>query len=317
MVTIAIDLGGTIIKTGLLRDSKLITTKSMNVEAAESLSSNFPKIESIINQLLAENNVTEEELMGIGISFPGIVDSEKKKVLSTLKKYDDAIELDMPGWASQKWGIPLFIENDARAALLGEWKHGAGVGYEDILMITLGTGIGTASMIEGKLLKGKHFQAGNLGSHITVNYSGEKCPCGNIGCMESESSSWRLPNLIRSSKGFENSLMRSEKLLDYEALFRNAALKDPVACKVLDHIFLVWASGIISMIHAFDPEIIILSGGIMKSAEVIVPELQKRVDKYAWTDWGKVKLFPAKNINSAALFGVDYLVQSSVQRISI
>ena len=131
--------------------------------------------------------------------------------------------------------------------------------------------------------------------------------------MEAEASTWRLPELIRSNSKFEASLLASESLLDYEALFRNAALRDPVAEEVLDHCFSVWSSGLISMIHAFDPEVIILSGGIMKSASVILPELQKRINQLAWTPWGKVKLLEAQNINAAALYGADYLVRSSLQ----
>ena len=310
MVTINIDLGGTLIKTGILRNRQLVSVISDKAEPFEGLVNNLPKIEKTVDQLLIDNNIRHEEFIGIGISFPGLVNSKSKKVLSTLKKYEDALDLDLEDWAYHKWNVPLYIENDARVALLGEWQHGMGIGYNDILMITLGTGIGTAVMIDGKLLIGKHFQAGNLGSHITVNYNGELCPCGNIGCMESESSTWRLPKLIRSTTGFKNSLLKNEKKLDYEALFRNATLNDSVACKVLDHSYLIWASGIISMIHAFDPEIIIISGGIMKSAEAIIPELQKRIDKHAWTDWGKVKIFPARHINSAALYGCDYLVRT-------
>ncbi len=312
MVTINIDLGGSLIKIGVLRNRKLVSVISEKAEPFNGLINNLPKIEEIIDRILVDENIDADDFMGIGISFPGLVNPGSKKVLSTLKKYEDALDLNLEDWARHKWKVPLFIENDARVALLGEWQHGVGAGYNDILMITLGTGIGTAVMIDGKLLVGKHFQAGNLGSHITVNYNGDLCPCGNIGCMESESSTWRLPELIRSASGFENSLMKNEKTLDYESLFRNASKNDPVALKVLNHCYLVWASGIISMIHAFDPEIVILSGGIMKSAGLIIPELQKRIDKHAWTDWGNVKIYPAKHINSAALYGCDYIIRRAL-----
>ena len=313
MYTIAIDLGGTIIKIGLLNETGLVAVKTANSSSADGLANNFPTIENEIIQLIKEEKVVPTGLLGIGFSFPGLVDSVQNKVISTNKKYDDAPDLDLVQWAKQTWGVPLFLENDARVALLGEWKHGAGAGYENVVMVTLGTGIGSAVLIDGKLLRGKHFQAGNLGGHFTVNHRGGKCTCGNIGCMEAEASTWRLPELIRSNSKFEASLLASESLLDYEALFRNAALRDPVAEEVLDHCFSVWSSGLISMIHAFDPEVIILSGGIMKSASVILPELQKRINQLAWTPWGKVKLLEAQNINAAALYGADYLVRSSLQ----
>ncbi|MGV8095076.1 MAG: ROK family protein [Mangrovibacterium sp.] len=313
MWTIGIDLGGTIIKTGLLNEEGLVATRSVEAASANGLKNNFPTIEKVIHDLLKENRIAGDELLGIGFSFAGLVDSAQNKVLSTNKKYDDAVELDLPLWARQKWNVPLFLENDARMALLGEWQYGAGKGYENIVMVTLGTGIGSAVIIEGKLLKGKHFQAGNLGGHFIVNHRGIICTCGNKGCMESEASTWRLPELVQSDPKYGTSLLKHEKIIDYESLFRNASLNDPLAEEILDHCFSVWSAGLISMIHAFDPEVIILSGGIMKSASVILPELQQRINKYAWTPWGKVKLIKAHNSDSAALYGADYLVRSSLQ----
>lgn len=316
MNTIAIDLGGTIIKAGLLDGKKLLGSVTEKAASGKGLKNNLPVIEKMIGRLLENHCVEVKEILGIGFSFPGLVDSVHNRVLSTNKKYDDAPDLDLPRWAKETWDLSLYLENDARMALLGEWQHGAGQGIENSVMVTLGTGIGSAVLIDGKLLKGKHFQAGNLGGHFTVNHRGTVCTCGNIGCMESEASTWRLPELIKSHSAFASSSLKDEALLDYEALFRNTAQNDLVANETLDHCFSVWSSGLISMIHAFDPEIIILSGGIMKSAAVILPELQKRVDQYAWTPWGKVKLLKAKNINTAALYGADYLVRSIEERVT-
>ncbi len=315
MNTIAIDLGGTIIKAGVLDGNKLLGFVSEKATSGKGLNNNLPLIEKIITRLVKRFNVSVNEIIGIGFAFPGLVDSVHKRVLSTNKKYDDAPDLDLSQWAKETWNLPLYIENDARMALLGEWQFGAGRGNENIVMVTLGTGIGSAVLIEGKLLKGKHFQAGNLGGHFTVNYQGAICTCGNIGCLESEASTWRLPELIKGHAAFDSSSLKKEKLLDYEALFRIASQKDFLANEILEHCFSVWSSGLISMVHAFDPEIIVLSGGIMKSAPVILPELQKRVNKYAWTPWGKVKLLKAENINTAALYGADYLVRSSEEKL--
>ena len=174
MYTIAIDLGGTIIKIGLLNETGLVAVKTANSSSADGLANNFPTIENEIIQLIKEEKVVPTGLLGIGFSFPGLVDSVQNKVISTNKKYDDAPDLDLVQWAKQTWGVPLFLENDARVALLGEWKHGAGAGYENVVMVTLGTGIGSAVLIDGKLLRGKHFQAGNLGGHFTVNHRGGK-----------------------------------------------------------------------------------------------------------------------------------------------
>lgn len=310
--TIAIDLGGTIIKIGLLKSGLLIDRTEIKAQSASGLKAQLPELVKAVNKMLQANQLLPADVFGIGFSFAGLVDSSKNRILSTNQKYDDGPDTDLVGWALEKWNWPLFAENDARMALLGEWKHGAGQGCENIVMVTLGTGIGSAVLIEGKLLKGKHFQAGNLSGHFTVNHCGTICTCGNKGCMESEASTWRLPELIRTNPGYELSSLKLENLLDYEALFRNAKNNDCLALEILDHCYSVWSSGMISMIHAFDPEIIIISGGIMKSGSVILPELQTRINQYAWTPWGKVKLLEARNINTSALFGADYLVRSSL-----
>ncbi len=313
MYTLAIDLGGTIIKAGVLDGERLVASFTDDATSGNGLKNNLQTIERLIARLLEGGNISIADVLGIGFAFPGLVDSVKNRIISTNKKYDDAPGISLPQWAREKWGLPLFVENDARMALLGEWQHGAGKGCENIVMVTLGTGIGSAAIIEGRLLKGKHFQAGNLGGHFTVNHRGTPCTCGNIGCMESEASTWRLPELIKNNPAYPGSSLKKEEKLDYEALFRNTAKDDPVAIEILDHCFSVWSSGLISMIHAFDPEIIILSGGIMRSAQVILPELQQRVNRYAWTPWGKVKLLEAAHSNTAALFGADYLVRTSIK----
>jgi len=313
MLTLAVDLGGTFIKAGLLDKQQLLISLSIKALSKGGLKENLPLIEDLFARMLKEQNSTFNDVLGIGFSFPGLVDSVHNRVLSTNKKYDDAPNLDLTAWAKEKWELPLFLENDARMALLGEWQHGVGKSYENIVMVTLGTGIGSAVLIEGKLLKGKHFQAGNLGGHFTVNHRGTICTCGNKGCMEAEASTWRLPELIEGNPAFSSSTLKNEKQLDYEALFRNALADDYLAIEVLDHCISVWASGMISMIHAFDPEVIILSGGIMKSAPVILPRLQKQIELYAWTPWGKVVLLEAEHINTAALFGANFLVRSLIK----
>ena len=300
--TIAIDLGGTVIKIGLLKEGCLIDRKEIVARSASGLKPQLPELKGAIDEILTFNRITQTDVLGIGFSFAGLVDSVQSRILSTNQKYDDGPETDLVGWAQGKWNLPLFAMNDARMALLGEWQHGAGKGCSDLVAITLGTGIGSAVLIGGELLIGKHFQAGNLGGHFVVNHKGTVCTCGNIGCVEAEASTWRLPSLLKEHPGFADSTMKNEEVLDFRALFYYAKNNDKVAKEVLDHCLSAWAAGIITMIHAFDPEMIILSGGIMKSSEIILPALQEKVNQLAWTPWGKVKLVEAKYPDSAALY---------------
>lgn len=310
--SIAIDLGGTFIKIGLLKNGQLIDRKEIEAQSTSGLKSQLPVLEAVIDQLLMTNEIQTNDVLGIGFSFAGLVDSVQNRILSTNQKYDDGPETDLGEWAKVKWNWPLFAMNDARMALLGEWQLGAGQGCSDLVMVTLGTGIGSAVLICGELLIGKHFQAGNLGGHFVVNHRGSVCTCGNIGCVEAEASTWRLPSLLKERPRFAGSSMINEEILDFKALIHHSDKGDQVAKEILEHCLSAWAAGIITMIHAFDPEIIILSGGVMRSSSIILPVLQEKADRLAWTPWGKVKLVEAKFPDSAALYGADYLVKSKI-----
>lgn len=311
--TIAIDLGGTIIKIGLLKSGLLIERRELKARSQKGLQPQLFELETVIDQLLHNHQITQKDVLGIGFSFAGLVDSSRNTIISTNKKYDDGPEIDLVYWSRKKWDWPLIAENDARMALLGEWQHGAGQDCNDLVMVTLGTGFGTGVLINGQLIKGKHFQAGNLGGHFIINHLGTLCTCGNIGCVETEASSWRLPSLLKDHPGFSVSSMNQVVDPDFKALFCHAKNNDKVANEVLKHCLSVWSAAIINMIHAFDPERIILGGGVMKSADIILPALQEKVNQHAWTPWGKVKLVKAQHPDSAALYGADYLVRHSIK----
>ena len=120
----------------------------------------------VIRRLLENASVAQNECLGIALGFCGLADARIGRVVSTNKKYEDAPAIDFSAWAAHEFNLPFAIENDARMALLGERHAGAARGIDNLVMITLGTGIGGAAMIEGKLLRGRHAQAGCLGGHL-------------------------------------------------------------------------------------------------------------------------------------------------------
>jgi len=174
---------------------------------------------------------SEDEIMGIGLAFPGIVDSREMRVLSTNKKYRDAVGFNFRDWARDEFGLPIFLENDARSALVGEWKFGSAQGYDNVAMVMLGTGIGTSVLIEGKLLRGSHFQAGTQGGHFIVNWNGHVCNCGSRGCVEAEASTWRLPEIIKEDSRYSSSSLADQPVLDFKTLFE-LAHKDELSLDV-------------------------------------------------------------------------------------
>jgi glucokinase len=248
------------------------------------------------------------EVSGVTVGIPTIVDFRRGKTLGTSGKYDDADQVDLQSWSQETLGLPLYLENDARMALLGEAYAGAARGFEDIVMITLGTGIGGVAMIEGKLLRGKHAQAGCLGGHLPVKLNGRQCTCGAIGCAEAEASGWSLPLLVKEWAGIADSSLSRCENIGFRELFAEAARGDRVACEIRDHCLRVWATVTVGLVHAYDPEIVILGGGVMKSADRILPYIKSHVQRHAWTPWGKVEVRAAELGDNAALLGAIPMV---------
>jgi len=180
-------------------------------------------------------------------------------------------------------------------------------------MMTLGTGIGGVAMIEGKLLQGKHSQAGCLGGHIPVLFSGRRCTCGAIGCAESEASGWSLPLAFKDWPGANNSSLAKYPKLGFKELFAEADGADRVAVDIRERCLKIWSVTAVGLIHAYDPEIIVMGGGVMKRESSIVPVIQAYIEKHAWTPWGKVEVRAAGLGNHAALLGAVPLLSSTLQ----
>ena len=293
---LSLDLGGTHAALALVSATGILQRCELPIGSATRLSPLLPQIAQWARGLQGSH-----DLAGFGIGFPGIVDTTKQRVTSTNGKYDEAVNLDLSAWCETELGLPLFLENDARMALLGESVAGAARGQRDVVMLTLGTGIGCAVLAGGSLYRGAHGQGGILGGHITVRVGGRLCTCGSRGCAESEASGWALPELATAWPGFAQSPL-SQAALNFRSLFGHAAAGDETSRQVRDHCIEVWAATAVSAIHQFDPELLLLGGGIMQSADVILPVVRARVER-AWTPWGRAAVAAAQLGPDAALFG--------------
>ena len=312
MVTIGIDLGGTIIKTGLVSNGKIIECRTMEASSVSGLHISLCRIEDSVNSLLSGNGIEKSELEGIAIAFAGLVDVGLKRVTGTNKKYGDPGEVDLEKWVYSKWGCSFFIDNDARMAAVGEWKYGAGKGFDDIVTVTIGTGIGTSVITGGRLIRGKHFQFGCLGGHFTVKYGGNECTCGNKGCVEAEAGSLILPEMAKRHPGFSSSELSKVAVIDFESIFRLSETGDSLSIELRDKCMHVWSAAIVNYIHAYDPEIVIIGGGVMNSSQIILPYIQSFVDKYAWTPTHRVIIKCSEKGDTAAILGAAYCLTDSI-----
>ena len=166
-MVVAFDFGGTSIKMGLVDRGQMLGQASIGDIDATLIEPLLPQLHEAVKNLYSSAGLSESNIKGIGMALPSIVDSKKGVVLSEYVKYQDFNQADLHTWVHDKWRCELRMENDARAALVGEWKYGAGKGLDDFVMVTLGTGMGSAAVVNGTLLRGKHYLAGNRGLDIS------------------------------------------------------------------------------------------------------------------------------------------------------
>lgn len=308
MTILACDMGGTRIKLGLVRDGRIIVAETIPAHSDRPLAECLEAV-SVCGRSLCERAGLElRQLAGVTLAFPSLIDVASARVLDEHGKYSDAPGFDLRGWAETALGLRLAVDNDARMALIGEWRCGAGRGSDNVLMITLGTGLGTSVVIEGRVLRGRHGQAGCLGGHVTVDYDGRACQCGNLGCAEAQASTSVLRAMAIATSGFATSPLAEAAPLDYAAVFRFAADGDPCAVEIRNRSLRVWAAMCVSLIHAYDPEILVLGGGIMASADTILPYVREYVRKHARTPWGTVSVVASELGDGAALLAGEYLL---------
>lgn len=305
MKILAVELGGTHVSCGAVEDRELRASVRMEVDSRNGLSKLLPKLEEVLGALLERH---PGSYAGLGFGFCGLVDTRSGKVLATNKKFADATSMDLTGWAKSALGLPLVLENDARLSLLGEQYAGSAQGSGDVVMMMLGTGIGTAVLSGGRLLRGKHFQAGCLGGHFTVAPGGRLCSCGARGCFEAEASTYALDGVARAWPGFSSSRLAAEQRLNLEMLFQCADEGDAVAREIRGHYIGIWSACALSLVHAYDPELVVLGGSVMKNSYPILAAIEKHVHEQAWTPWGKVQFRAAALGNDAGLLGAAPLV---------
>jgi glucokinase len=304
---LAVDLGGSHVTCGVVSDGVLLVSEAFSVPDSLNLAPVLPALSATLGRLRETAGCPIE---GIGLGFCGLVHDEESRIVSTNGKFVDAPGLDLNEWAASALKTPLRIANDARLALRGEMSAGSGKGERNLVMFTLGTGIGGVAALDGRLPCGTHGLAAGLGGHVPVTLEGRRCTCGAQGCAESEASGWALPGLCREQPDFATSRL-SETELNFRNLFRLADEGDAVALHVRDHCLHVWGTMTVTAIIAYDPAVVIFGGGVMKAADVILPSLREYVRHNVWAPLSEPRIVAAVLGNHAALYGVESLFQET------
>ena len=304
MKILGIDLGGSRVKLAIVEAGRVEELKI------------FPISPDIPMRAVLDAIETQAEAMagiagcqGIGFAYPGVVDAQHQRVVGSNGKYMDAAEIDYALWAKERFGLSLILTNDAIAALCGEMAYGAGRGYDSAVLLMVGTGIGTAACSQGRMLTGKHGTMGNLGGHIAIAHENpRRCTCGNWGCLEAYAGTWALPGLAREHPDFEHSVLRNAERVDYQTLAAGCEAGDTVSMDVFRSACRALCTGAANLVHAYDPELLILSGGA-SHIDTLRTAIEDYLAQYCWTPWGKVRVKAAENPEASVVLGLSSLFE--------
>jgi len=305
--TVAVDLGGTSTKLALVEDGVVREFRQVPAQPSRGLLDCLDSLATLVDERWG----TVGQVSGWGISFPGIVDPFRKKVLATAGKYPDATEADLAAWA-QRLGLPFVVENDANAALAGEVSGGCARGETDVVLCILGTGIGTAVRMGGKVLRGAHFQAGVLGGHFKTGANGSRCSCGGLGCWEARASTWALPALagdLGQTSGFP---LPPAPWTGFQALFDDHRRGDPLARSLVRALEDEWARGMATLVHAYDPSTVILTGGVLGGRDCFFDSLGDKILRSVWTPWGTPEIRVPDDPRASVLLGLNSLLKEAL-----
>lgn len=313
MYNIGIDLGGTNIKVGVVNEQNEITGRA-NVKT------NLPRpedeiVESISQAVtLACDNakIGTDEINSIGIGTPGVANRDTGVVLYSCNL--GFKNTNLGGKLGNLLGTKVFVENDANAAAYGEVIGGAGQGYNDVVVITLGTGVGGGIIINGKIYTGFNFCGAELG-HMVIEYNGRSCNCGRKGCFEAYASASALIKATKEAmNGDKNSKMwgiadNSLDNVNGVTAFDGMRMGDETAKSVVDEYISYLGCGLTNVVNIFQPEVLLIGGGICKEGENLTGPLEKIISEDSYcVDAEKVtKLAIAKLGNDAGIIGAANL----------
>ncbi|MBA4699469.1 MAG: ROK family glucokinase [Ruminococcus sp.] len=304
-----VDVGGTSVKMGLFTESGEILDKWEIVTRTESKGERIlPDISASIFRKMQERQLDKSAVLGVGVGVPGPV-TEDGTVSGTPNlgwEYKDA-KKEMENLT----GMKAWIANDANVAALGEMWKGGGLGEKNLVMITLGTGVGGGVVLGGRIVPGSHGAAGEIG-HVCVNYEeADVCGCGGSGCLEQYASATGIVRLAKRKleKEKRDTVLRKE-VVTAKAVFDAVKERDAVAVEVAEEFGRYLGHALANLALVVDPTVFVIGGGVSKAGEVLLPFIQKPYLERARFGTKDVRFTLATLGNDAGICGSAKLVLS-------
>jgi len=302
---VGIDIGGTNIK-GILTDKSGKILSFRETETPENAKDIDTAIFNLIENLATSASVSKIDIDAVGIGAAGTVDRTKGLVIASP---------NIPSWKNyplaknieKKTGFRTFIENDATVACAGGWWQGNGTKFRNWIMITLGTGIGGGVVIDNKIYTGQTGSSMEIG-HMTIDFDGRECSCGNKGCLEQYASATALVRYvkdnIKKNKGSSLAQYVKDDTITAKLIHDEALNKDEFAIEAMTNISTFLGIGIANLVNIFNPEAIILGGGLSLAHKMIIPVVKEVVkDRALHGVKEKVKYLPIKDQSKIPALG--------------
>ena len=304
-----VDIGGTTVKMGLFETEGTIVDKweikTRTENAGEAI---LPDIANSLLEKIGIHEIEKSDLLGIGVGVPAPVRADGS-VPSTVNL----------GWGykavkkelEELTGLPVAAGNDANVAALGELWLGGGKGYSNMIMVTLGTGVGGGIIVDGKCVVGAHGAAGEFG-HMTVDYEEQEvgCGCGRKGCLEMYASATGIARLARRRLAQDEapSLLRSIEEISAKDVFDAVKAGDQVAKEIAEKFGCYLGNALVNLTTVSDPEIIVIGGGVSKAGEILLDYVKKPFEEKAYYANKETEFALATLGNDAGICGAAKLI---------
>ncbi|SHK23587.1 glucokinase [Clostridium cavendishii DSM 21758] len=300
---IGIDLGGTKISCAISDlEGQVISQNTVPTNAHEGDVPVLNRIIGSVETVLRDGNISIDMVKAIGIGSPGPLDAKTGIIITTpnlpFKNFDIVKPLE------EKFNVPVYLDNDANVAAIGEFMFGAAKGTENMVYFTVSTGVGGGAVVNGKVYRGNTSNALEIG-HITVLPDGPRCGCGNLGCLEAVASGTAIGKRGKEAveSKVETTLKNYENVTSYE-VFKEAAAGDAVSIEIIDSCLNYLGIGVANAIAIFDPEMIVIGGGVSKAGKVVFDKVQQVIDKRCFKTMAEsCKVVPAGLGTDAGVIG--------------
>lgn len=303
-----IDVGGTTVKCGLFTtDGEVVDKWEVKTRTEDNGAQILPDIAASIKEKIAEKNIADE-VEGIGIGLPGPVDD--KGILHGAVNLHWVGDRKIEEEFAAMTGYPVKAGNDANVAALGELWKGAGAGYDSLIMVTLGTGVGGGIVINGKVVAGSHGAGGEIGhAHVTDELT-DKCNCGCCGCLEQVASATGIARLATDEleASSEPSLLRDYPSVSAKSVFDCVKQNDALAIRVAERFGAYLGKALATFAVVADPQAIVIGGGVSKAGEILFDYIREPYQKNVFFACRDVDFVLATLGNDAGIFGAAKLV---------